>query len=57
MNANVLRAAPGAANLRWLWLSLVVTVLDQVTKHWILGAFRPAPGPLFAFASPNRLSR
>jgi signal peptidase II len=26
---------------RWLWLSVAVIVLDQVTKHVILSAFRP----------------
>lgn len=26
---------------RWLWLSFAVIVLDQVTKHAILAAFRP----------------
>src|SRR6188472_1572517 len=52
MNANVLRAAPTAANLRWLWLSLAVIVVDQVTKHWILAAFRPGEDlPLTSFAS------
>jgi signal peptidase II len=52
MNANVLRAAPSAANLRWLWLSLAVIVVDQVTKNWILAAFRPGEDlPLTPFAS------
>ena len=52
MNANVLRAAPSAANLRWLWLSLAVIVVDQVTKHWILAVFRPGEDlPLAPFAS------
>ena len=52
MNANVLRAAPSAANLRWLWLSFAVIVVDQVTKHWILAAFRPGEDlPLTPFAS------
>ncbi|MEO8459864.1 MAG: signal peptidase II [Dokdonella sp.] len=27
--------------LRWLWLSLVVIALDQITKHIVLGAFLP----------------
>ena len=24
--------------LRWLWLTLVCLVLDQVTKHWVAGS-------------------
>ena len=52
MNANVLRAAPSAANLRWLWLSLAVIAVDQLTKHWILATFRPGEDlPLTPFAS------
>ena len=27
--------------LRFLWLSLVLVVLDQATKWWVLGDFRP----------------
>ena len=27
--------------LRWLWLSVAVIVLDQLTKHAIVAAFRP----------------
>jgi signal peptidase II len=51
MNANVLRVAP-AANLRWLWLSVAVIVVDQVTKHWMLATFRPGEDlPLTPFAS------
>jgi signal peptidase II len=26
---------------RWLWLSLLVVVADQVTKAWVSGALRP----------------
>ena len=25
--------------LRWLWLSLIVVVLDQVTKQWVESSF------------------
>ncbi len=32
------RMHPGA--LRWLWLSVVVIALDQLTKHLVLGALR-----------------
>ena len=31
--------APGS--YRWLWISVAVIALDQLTKHAILGAFRP----------------
>ena len=52
MNTNVLRVTTSAANLRWLWLSLAVIVVDQVTKHWMLAAFRPGEDlPLTPFAS------
>lgn len=27
------------SGLRWLWLTLVCLVLDQVTKHWVAGYF------------------
>ena len=27
------------SGLRWLWLTLVCLVLDQVTKHWVVGSF------------------
>jgi len=27
------------SGLRWLWLTLVFLVLDQVTKHWVAGSF------------------
>ena len=33
--------APASRGLRWLWVSLVVVVLDQATKHWILAALHP----------------
>ena len=29
------------ANLRWLWISAAVVVLDQLTKHWVVTSFRP----------------
>ncbi len=45
-------ARASAANLRWLWLSLAVIVVDQATKHWILASFRPGEDlPLTSFAS------
>jgi signal peptidase II len=25
--------------LRWLWLTLLLLVIDQVTKHWVAGTF------------------
>ena len=25
--------------LRWLWLTLLCLILDQVTKHWVAGSF------------------
>jgi signal peptidase II len=27
------------SGLRWLWLTLVFLVLDQMTKHWVAGSF------------------
>lgn len=27
------------SGLRWLWLTLLCLVLDQVTKHWVAGSF------------------
>jgi signal peptidase II len=27
------------SGLRWLWLTLVFLVLDQITKHWVVGSF------------------
>ena len=52
MSAALLRTAPSTSNLRWLWLSLVVIVLDQATKHWMLASFRPGEDlPLTSFAS------
>lgn len=52
MNTTTLRATPSLSNLRWLWLSLAVIVVDQVTKHWILATFRPGEDlPLTSFAS------
>mgnify|MGYP003384622470 FL=1 len=27
------------SGLRWLWLTLVFLVLDQITKHWVAGSF------------------
>ena len=44
--------APTSANLRWLWLAVLVVVLDQFTKHMILASFRPGEQlPLTPFAS------
>jgi signal peptidase II len=52
MSATALRGVPSTANWRWLWLSALVIVLDQLTKHWILAAFRPGEDlPLTPFAS------
>ena len=52
MNTTTLRATPSLSNLRWLWLSLAVIVVDQITKHWILATFRPGEDlPLTSFAS------
>jgi len=46
------RALPSSANLRWLWLSLVVIAVDQATKQIVLGRFRPGEElPLTPFAS------
>ena len=25
--------------LRWLWLTIICLILDQVTKHWVAGSF------------------
>jgi len=37
---------------RWLWLSALVIVLDQVTKHAIVASFRPGEAlPLTSFFS------
>ena len=41
----VLRTGKSAGALSWLWLSLVVVVLDQVTKFWALDALAPAGTP------------
>ena len=47
-----MRPAKTTANWRWLWLSVLVIVLDQATKHWMLAAFRPGEDlPLTPFAS------
>ena len=27
------------SGLRWLWLTLLCLLLDQITKHWVAGAF------------------
>lgn len=31
------RGLPG--QLHWLWLTLVVVVLDQISKHWVVASF------------------
>jgi signal peptidase II len=52
VNTTVLRSVPSGANLRWLWLSLVVIVVDQATKHAMLASFRPGEDlALTSFAS------
>ncbi|HWD17588.1 MAG TPA: signal peptidase II, partial [Casimicrobiaceae bacterium] len=43
---------PTSANLRWLWLAVLVVALDQLTKHLIVASFRPGEElPLTPFAS------
>ena len=38
--------------MRWLWLSAAVIALDQLTKYWVLAAFRPGEElPLTSFFS------
>jgi signal peptidase II len=52
VSTTLLRAAPSTTNLRWLWLSLVVIVADQLTKHWILASFHQGEDlALTSFAS------
>jgi signal peptidase II len=41
VNTAAMRHVPTIANWRWLWLSAFVIALDQLTKHWMLAAFRP----------------
>jgi signal peptidase II len=41
VNTAARRRVPTTANWRWLWLSAFVIALDQLTKHWMLAAFRP----------------
>lgn len=51
-NAAVTQRAPTSANLRWLWVAVLVIVLDQFTKHLILASFRTGEElPLTPFAS------
>ena len=48
----VMPQASKSANWRWLWLAAAVIGLDQLSKHWILAAFRPGEElPLTSFAS------
>ena len=48
----VIERARTSANWRWLWLAAAVIALDQLSKHWILAAFRPGEElPLTPFAS------
>jgi signal peptidase II len=52
MNTAVIHRVPTTANWRWLWLALLVIVLDQWSKHAILASFRPGEDlPLTPFAS------
>lgn len=52
MNAAGIRRARASAPWRWLSLSVLVIVLDQWTKHWMLASFRPGEDlPLTPFAS------
>jgi signal peptidase II len=47
-----MQRTPTSANLRWLWLAVLVIVLDQLTKHLILASFRVGEElPLTPFAS------
>ncbi|MFT7008976.1 MAG: signal peptidase II [Colwellia sp.] len=38
-NMHKIFTAFNNSGLRWLWLTLVCLVLDQVTKHWVVGSF------------------
>lgn len=52
VNTAMIQRVPPTANWRWLWLSALVIVLDQVTKHWMLASFRPGEElPVTPFAS------
>ena len=52
VTAVVMQHTPTSANLRWLWLAVLVIVLDQFTKHLILASFRAGEElPLTPFAS------
>ncbi|HEY7787940.1 MAG TPA: signal peptidase II [Casimicrobiaceae bacterium] len=52
MNTAAIQRVPSAANWRWLWLSALVIVVDQLTKHWMLASFRPGESlPLTPYAS------
>lgn len=52
MTSVVAMRAPTSANLRWLWLAVLVIALDQLTKHWIVASFRPGEEwPVTPFAS------
>lgn len=51
-NAIAMSRAPTTANWRWLWLTALVVVLDQLSKHWMMASFRPGEElPLTPFAS------
>jgi signal peptidase II len=51
-DALVMTRAPTLANWHWLWLTALVVVLDQLSKHWIIASFRPGEElPLTPFAS------
>jgi lipoprotein signal peptidase len=48
----VMRRVPTTANLRWLWVSGLVIVVDQATKHLMRWSFHPGEDlPLTPFAS------
>lgn len=51
-DALVMTRPPTLANWHWLWLTALVVVLDQLSKHWIIASFRPGEElPLTPFAS------
>jgi signal peptidase II len=41
MTSAVAMRAPMSANLRWLWLAVLVIAVDQLTKHLNVATFRP----------------
>ncbi len=39
MRSSFLGKVFSETGLRWLWLTLICLVVDQVTKHWVAGSF------------------